>query len=241
MTRARLKPIAVRWRGFRKLKISILNHLATGDSNEYQQRRFLWRIRRGDSNEHQQHRFLWLVGWLCWGLTSQSTIFQSCRDGAIASWVINQYFRGVKCLAQGHNTAEVGLEPRTSRSGVRHSTTEPPRSPLGFYGELGKAIIMATNNIGFYGELSKAIIMSTNNIGFLWRTQQGDHNEYKQHRFLWRTQQGDHNEYQQHRFLWRTQQGDYNEYQQHRFLWRTIENYPLIIIKIPSSSILLKP
>ena len=70
-----------------------------------------------------------LVGWLCWGLTSQSTIFQSCRDGAIASWVINQYFWGVKCLAQGHNTAAVGLEPRTSRSGVRHSTTEPPRSP----------------------------------------------------------------------------------------------------------------
>ena len=71
-----------------------------------------------------------IVGWLCWGLTSQSTIFQSCRDGAIASWVINQYFRGVKCLAQGHNTAAVGLEPRTSRSGVRHSTTEPPRSPF---------------------------------------------------------------------------------------------------------------
>ena len=70
-----------------------------------------------------------MVGWLCWGLTSQSTIFQSYWDGAIASWVINQYFRGVKCLAQGHNTAAVGLEPRTSRSGVRHSTTEPPRSP----------------------------------------------------------------------------------------------------------------
>ena len=75
----------------------------------------------------------WGYGWLCWGLTSQSTIFQSCRDGAIASWVINQYFRGVKCLAQGHNTAEVGLEPRTSRSGVRHSTTEPPRSRLGLW------------------------------------------------------------------------------------------------------------
>ena len=72
----------------------------------------------------------WLVGWLCWGLMSQSTIFQSYRDGAIASWVINQYFRGVKCLAQGHNTAAVGLEPRTSRSGVRHSTTEPQRSPV---------------------------------------------------------------------------------------------------------------
>ena len=65
---------------------------------------------------------------LCGGLTSQSTIFQSCRDGATASWVINQYFRGVKCLAQGHNTAAVGFEPPTSRSGVRHSTTEPPRS-----------------------------------------------------------------------------------------------------------------
>ena len=61
---------------------------------------------------------------------AQSTIFQSCRDGATASWVINQNFRGVKCLAQGHNTAEVGFEPETSRSGVRHSTTEPPRSPL---------------------------------------------------------------------------------------------------------------
>ena len=60
---------------------------------------------------------------------SQSTIFQSCRDGATASWVINQYFRGVKCLAQGHNTAAVGFEPPTSRSGIRHSTTEPPRSP----------------------------------------------------------------------------------------------------------------
>ena len=46
---------------------------------------------------------------LCWGLTSQSTIFQSCRDGATASWVINQYFWGVKCLAQGHNTAAVGF------------------------------------------------------------------------------------------------------------------------------------
>ena len=66
---------------------------------------------------------------LCWSLTSQSTIFQSYRDGATASWVINQYFRGVKCLAQGHNTAVVGLEPPTSRSGVRHSTTEPRRSP----------------------------------------------------------------------------------------------------------------
>ena len=37
-------------------------------------------------------------------------------------------FRGVKCLAQGHNNPDVGFEPPTSRSGVRRSTTEPPRS-----------------------------------------------------------------------------------------------------------------
>ena len=70
---------------------------------------------------------------LCWGLMSQSTIFQSCRDGATASWVINQYFRGIKCLAQGHNTAAVGFEPPTSRSGVRHATTEPLRSQIQMY------------------------------------------------------------------------------------------------------------
>ena len=33
------------------------------------------------------------------------------------------------CLAQGHNTVTlVGFEPRTSRFGVRRSTTTPPRS-----------------------------------------------------------------------------------------------------------------
>ena len=33
------------------------------------------------------------------------------------------------CLAQGHNTVTlVGFEPRTSRFGVRSSTTTPPRS-----------------------------------------------------------------------------------------------------------------
>ena len=85
---------------------------------------------------------------LCWGLTSQSTIFQSCRDGATASWVNNQYFRGVKCLAQGHNTAAVGLEPPTSRSGVRHSTTEPPRSPdsLWHFAEAWKILKVKVNN-----------------------------------------------------------------------------------------------
>ena len=68
---------------------------------------------------------------LCWGLMSQSTIFQSCRDGATASWVINQYFQGVKCLAQGHNTAVVGFEPHDlfTRFYMRNALLYPP-----FYG-----------------------------------------------------------------------------------------------------------
>ena len=48
-------------------------------------------------------------------LTSQSIIFQLCRDGATASWVIDQYFLGVECVAQGYNMAAVGFEPLTSR------------------------------------------------------------------------------------------------------------------------------
>ena len=36
--------------------------------------------------------------------------FQSCRDGATASWAC-QYFSGSECVfAQGHNTAEVSIE-----------------------------------------------------------------------------------------------------------------------------------
>ena len=41
-----------------------------------------------------------------------------------------QYFLGIKSLAKGHNTAEVGFEPPTSRSGIRCSTNEPPRSQV---------------------------------------------------------------------------------------------------------------
>ena len=124
-------------------------------------------------------------GWLCWGLTSQSTIFQSCRDGAIASWVINQYFRGVKCLAQGHNTAAVGLEPRTSRSGVRHSTTEPPRSPLSRWrihvcSGWGKAFILKSSVLildvlrygwrsGSTDEMLSSVFVIATELGFLGR------------------------------------------------------------------------
>ena len=81
-----------------KLRVNGGNHACLGWNEMY------------DTGNNRKVTSVVVVGWLCWGLTSQSTIFQSCRDGAIASWVINQYFRGVKCLAQGHNTAEVGLE-----------------------------------------------------------------------------------------------------------------------------------
>ena len=60
-------------------------------------------------------------------LTSRSRIFQSFSDGATASWVFTSTLGTLKCLAQGHYTAVVGFEPWTSRSGVRSSTTEPPR------------------------------------------------------------------------------------------------------------------
>ena len=60
-------------------------------------------------------------------------MFQSCRDEATASWVVPVLSgRGVKCLAQRHNEAEVDFEPPTSRFGVRRSTTEPPRSSQSF-------------------------------------------------------------------------------------------------------------
>ena len=42
---------------------------------------------------------------------SQSAIFQSCRDGANASWVLPVLSES-KILAQGHIMAEVGFEPR---------------------------------------------------------------------------------------------------------------------------------
>ena len=93
---------------------------------------------------------------LCWGLTSQSTIFQSCRDEATASWIINQYFRGVKCLAQGHNTAAVGLEPPTSRSGVQHSTTEPPRSFRQVWSESSLSAWRKLGSLATYWAHSKA-------------------------------------------------------------------------------------
>ena len=42
---------------------------------------------------------------------------------------VNQYFRELMCLAQGHNTLlSVGIEPRTSQFQVRCSTSTPPHS-----------------------------------------------------------------------------------------------------------------
>ena len=45
---------------------------------------------------------------------------------------ITSAFRGSKCVfAQGHNTAEVVIEPPTSRSGIRGSSTRSLRSLAG--------------------------------------------------------------------------------------------------------------
>ena len=48
-------------------------------------------------------------------------------------------------LAQGHNTAEVGFEPPTSRSGVRRSTTKPPRPYQ--LGEIYSQVKESNNNV----------------------------------------------------------------------------------------------
>ena len=79
-----------------------------------------------------------------------------------------QYFLGVKCLAQGHTTAEVGFEPPTSRYGVRRSTTEPPRSPVSNeyshhdYHKISKVYFeLNTRAIGWSAEECASIALST--------------------------------------------------------------------------------
>ena len=83
------------------------------------------------------------------------------------------------CLAQGHNTVTpVGIEPRTSRFGVRRSTTTPSRSllALGFRLTINKQLtqkitcrrhadlmnvnreIKSTNLILFYHVRSKTAV-----------------------------------------------------------------------------------
>ena len=60
--------------------------------------------------------------------TSQSTIFQLCRDGSF--WVEQVSTKqGLMCPVQRHNAGTpVRLEPATPLSRVMHSTTEPLHS-----------------------------------------------------------------------------------------------------------------
>ena len=68
--------------------------------------------------------------WFGYCLTSRSTIFQSCWDWATTSRVFTSTLGSLKCLAQGHYTAVVGIEPGASRSGVRRSTTRATAAPF---------------------------------------------------------------------------------------------------------------
>ena len=47
----------------------------------------------------------------------------------LPGYMYYQYFGGVKCIVQGHNTAELDVETQTSRSEVRCSTTVSPLTP----------------------------------------------------------------------------------------------------------------
>ena len=60
---------------------------------------------------------------------------------------ITSTFRGVNVFAQGHNIAEVGIEPLTSPSGVRDSTTRPKRSRSGNRVSIQNKIYMTDVNI----------------------------------------------------------------------------------------------
>ena len=61
-------------------------------------------------------------------LTSQSTIF-SIMSGRIHP-CINHYSVELMCIARHNTVPLMGIEFRTSRFGVRCSTTTPPRSPI---------------------------------------------------------------------------------------------------------------
>ena len=57
-------------------------------------------------------------------------MFQSCRDGATASWVLPVLLGRYMYLNQGYNTAtRVRIEPPTFRSDIRRSTTRPRHLP----------------------------------------------------------------------------------------------------------------
>ena len=60
----------------------------------------------------------------CWSLTSKLTIFQSCKDGATASWVLPVLFQGVNVSCSW--TQQGGGRYRDPRVGG--TTTRPTRS-----------------------------------------------------------------------------------------------------------------
>ena len=51
------------------------------------------------------------------------------KFSVILGRVFTSTLESLKCLAQGHYTAVVGIEPWISRPRVRRSTTKPPRPP----------------------------------------------------------------------------------------------------------------
>ena len=98
--------------------------------------------------------------------SARSTLFQSFWDGATASWVFTSTLGILMCLAQGHYKAVVGFEPWTSRSGVRISTTEPPRPLSSFVGHVinnfldfyHSEFIQLLHNILLYGSLRGVVV-----------------------------------------------------------------------------------
>ena len=92
--------------------------------------------------------------------TSQSTIFQSCRDCATASWVLPVLSGSkVSCSSTQHGGGR--LRTPIFRSGVRRSTTEPPRSPSQYYDyhKISKVYFLNRRAIGWSAEECASIAL----------------------------------------------------------------------------------
>ena len=67
--------------------------------------------------------------------------------------------------------AAVGLEPRTSRSGVRHSTTEPPRSPAADYVIVTFSVgVLQQGRVKFTPQLPEWIVYSIDQFQMTYYT-----------------------------------------------------------------------
>ena len=117
----------------------------------------------------------WIFPWHIWNFfihvwwilffTSQSSIFQLCRDRS--SWGDTSTNQGFMCLTQGHNAVTpVRLKPATPWSQVKHSTTEPLPSPHTFLNMTVhvKILFIGTCEVSFHAAIFCALQLNINAV-----------------------------------------------------------------------------